>query len=157
MKFKTNITRNAIGGIIYLLGLFLVEMLFRPPAWDYIPRWLLWTTLLCFPVSYVMLIEPAIKRKRGLEKINNMYLMTYGQKILVDLTNCEITENSSKTESVITYKHSLDNKTGTFNSIPLPYDKDSLLLKLKNKKETIMYVDNKDRGKYFFDLDFIMD
>lgn len=155
MEFNTNTKRNTIGGVIYLLGIFLVEMLFRPPSWDYIPRWLLWTALLCFPISYVMLIEPAIKRKKGRDKINNMYLMTYGQKIFVDLSKCDITENSSKTESTFSYKHSLDNRTEIFNSLPMPYDNISLLLKLSDKKETIIYVDNKDRSKYFFDLDFI--
>jgi hypothetical protein len=156
MKFKTNITRNTIGGIIYLLGLLLVETLFRPPSWDYIPRWLLWTTLLCFPISYVFLIEPAIKRKKGRDKINNMYLITYGQKIHVDLSKCEVTENSSKTESTVIYECSIDNRIITFNSAPLPYDKEFVLKKIRNKNETTIYADNKDKNKYFFDLDFII-
>lgn len=84
-----------------------------------------------------------------------MYLMTYGQRIHVDLTKCSVTENSSKTESTVIYECSIDNKTNKFNSAPLPYDKDFVLTKIKNQKETTIYADNKDKNKYFFDLDFI--
>jgi hypothetical protein len=138
------------------VGLIFIEVLFGPPpSFDHIPRWLIFTTLLCLLIGYFLgLVRPALKRKKDSEKINNIYLMTYGQSIPVDLNKCDVIENS-KTESILVYKYSADNKTETFSTRPLPFDKSSLLSKIQSKKQTYVYVDNKDRSKYYFDIDFI--
>jgi hypothetical protein len=149
--------RIKIGGLFVITGLLFVQAVFGPPSTaDLFPSWLIWTMLIIIPVGYfLVLIRPAIKRKQDSEKINNMYLMTYGQKIPVDLSKCDVTENPSKTESVLIYKHSSDNKTEIFSTQSLPFDKNALSSKLRDKKQTFVYIDNKDRSKYFFDADFV--
>jgi hypothetical protein len=53
------------------------------------------------------------------------------------------------------YKHITDQQTETFIAPSFPYDKPFLLSKFKVRKDTMVYVDNKDRTKYFFDIDFV--
>ncbi len=151
--------RIRIGGFLAITGLLFVQAVFGPPPIvDLLPKWLVWTMLICIPVGYfLVLIRPAIKRKKESEKISNMYLMTYGQKITVDLSKCDITESPSKTVSILIYKYTADDKTETFSTKSLPFDKNSLFPKLQDKKQTFVYVDNKDRNKYFFDIDFVLD
>lgn len=150
--------RIKIAGFLILSGLFLFDLLFSPPQiFDNLPRWLILTILGSIIFGYfLLLINPTIKRKKDTEKISNMYLMTYGQKISVDLTKCEVTENSS-TESILTYIHYLDNNTEKFNTKPIPLDKRVIQSKLNDKKSTFIFVDNKDRTRYFFDIEFIYD
>jgi hypothetical protein len=155
MEIKSDtVLRIKVGNILAIIGLGYFYFIGQPGGdFGYIPRWITLTALICLIVGYLLLlIAPRLKRKKDSEKINNMYLMTYGQKIPVDLSKCDVTENSSKTESVLVYKHSADE---IFSTQSLPFDKNALSPKLQDKKLTFVYIDNKDRSKYFFDVDFV--
>lgn len=145
-----------IGTTLALTGFLFLYTIGQPAGIGHIPRWIPITALVFLMFGLIILIEPKLKRKKESEKINNIYLMIYGQKITVDLSNCELKENFDLTEFILTFKYSSDNRSELFSSSILRLNKNFLLSKLQSKKQTFIYVDNRDRSKYFFDTDFLI-
>jgi hypothetical protein len=103
-------------------------------------------------------------------------LKDIGEKIIVDLDNCDFKSNSYEVEmpdmqtqydsfegpehrmktenvqqSIVTYLHMSGSRTESFQSPVFPID----LVSLKThiiKKELVLYIDRKDRSHYYFEL-----
>jgi len=58
-------------------------------------------------------------------------------------------------QSVLVFKYENNGQTETFYSGIIPKEIITLRFKLDEKKETTLYVDRKDRSRYYFDLDFL--
>jgi hypothetical protein len=65
------------------------------------------------------------------------------------------TENVQTNQSVLIFKLERNNKTETYISNILPFERVTLLFKLDSKMVTTLYVDKNDRSKYYFDLEFL--
>ncbi len=58
-------------------------------------------------------------------------------------------------QSVLVFKNERNGKTETFISRIIPKERATLMFKLSDKKETTLYVDKKNRSRYYFDLEFL--
>lgn len=64
-------------------------------------------------------------------------------------------EGVEMTVSIIEYKYATGGKEIRFLSEPISSSRESLLLKLDQKKSTYIYFDPNDYSSYFFDLEFL--
>ena len=71
------------------------------------------------------------------------------------LSNIGNAEKIHVFQTVLIYTVDINGKIIKFSSRILPYDRINLLFKLDKQKETILYVDKKNREMYYFDLDFL--
>ncbi len=140
--------------------------------------------------------SPTVKEQQENDRLKCLIddIKTNGDKIKVDLSQCDIKENNyveekekhgtgnyittldierniqawnaltdstKNTERVQVYQAVLifninhAGKAEKFVSRVIPFDRATLLFKLDNQKETTLYVDKKDRCKYYFDLEFL--
>ena len=58
-------------------------------------------------------------------------------------------------QAVLIFKTTRSGKDVEFTSGILPYDRETLLLKMFAQKETTIYIDHDDPGRYYFDLEFL--
>jgi hypothetical protein len=131
------------------------------------------------PTGIVFILYGSGKMNRQDQSMNTQahhHLKDTGEKIIVDLDNCDFKSNSYEVEipdmrtqydsfegpehrmqteniqqSMFTYIHLSGSKTESFQSPIFPID----LVSLKThiiKKELVLYVDRKDRSNYYFEL-----
>jgi hypothetical protein len=58
--------------------------------------------------------------------------------------------------SVLVYRHFYHGRNETFISPPIPLEKETLLFKLAMHNETTIYIDRRNRKRYYFDIEFLM-
>ena len=93
------------------------------------------------------------RQRKNSERITNMYLKTYGNKVAVDLSLCKISNTSDKI--VIEYQTEFNGEPKIFLTSIVHNDIDKVRQKIINKQNTILYVDNKDINKYYLDTEFL--
>lgn len=92
-------------------------------------------------------------QKKDSEKISNLYLKTYGSKLSVDLSKCEIADTKDKL--IIKYQTEFNGQTKIFSASVAHNSLDKIRQKIINKKDTILYIDCKDSTKYYLDTEFL--
>ena len=193
--------RRILAYILFAFG-FLIITFFRKysgtvipyPSLFYLLGFIIFLGGLLF-LRYTPTTKETNLQKQMAETIND--LKENGERIKVDLTQCEIKENNYTEEqekygysnelltfdferqiqawnaigggsrrnikevrveqSTIVYYHQ-NNRTGQtekFVSRIIPKNKITLSFYLDSQKQTILYVDNTNRNKYYFDLDFL--
>lgn len=193
--------RRIISYILFVLGLLIV-LFFRKYSGELIPYPFLFYLSgfgMLFSGFLLLRYTPTATQSNVQKKVSEaiIYLKTKGERIAVDLTQCEIKEHhyieeanhteypndllkfavehyvpalsiiegTSKNniqkvnviQTILIY-HYYNNRTGeneTFISRVIPKDKITLTFYLDKQKYTSLFVDNADRSKYYFDLDFL--
>ncbi|NVN94207.1 MAG: hypothetical protein HXX18_02865 [Bacteroidetes bacterium] len=191
--------RRIIAYILFLFGLLTVTF-FRKYSGNIIPfPFLFWIIGIAMFIGGWALLRftPTIKESKENEKIKILInqLIENGEKIIVDLSKCDIKTNNYTEEqsnyggrndittldierniqawnalggdsikntkivevyqSVLVYKNQHDGNIETFISRVINKEKTTLMFKLVDKKETILYIDKNDRSRYYFDLEFL--
>ena len=143
-----------IGSIIlaeYFFNLsYFIGLLFRDPDDFDISLFKICLSLLIIGFM-IMFTIPSLRNRKAKEKTGSLYLMTYGEKIQVDLTECHVKEifETEIPQFALVFQN--------FKSEVLTISKEELEEKLLKQKLTFIYVDKRDRTKYCFDVDFLLD
>jgi len=181
--------KRILGYILCALG-FIIILFFKKYAGNSIPY-----PVLILPTGAILLfigvillwVTPTYGEYKATQKLKNSEtdLQENGEKIQVDLTQCEIKENDYYDTQLVAGKRSSDLSTDPlirnaeiekqtevdqavfiythrhsaheekFNSPVIHRTGDDLKIALFLQKTTTLYVDKTDRSKYYFDLDFL--
>ena len=149
-----------IGAILLFLAWFIAQAFFSAPA-EQNPAIGVPVAKICLVLSLtgfgLIIIRALIgfksRQKKNSERISNMYLKTYGNKINVDLSVCLVTNTADKT--TIEYKTEINGETKKFISEIATTDIKKVQQKITDTKVTTLYIDTKDNNKYYLDTEFL--
>jgi len=180
--------RRLIAYFLYGLG-FITIVFFRNYAGHIIPYpslfWLIGFAM--FLAGWrVLNFSPTFNELTNGQKLNRLYeeLKINGERIIVDLTKCEIKTNNYTLEqtvggsreqfwnvvggdsdknvtqlkiiqSVLVYTNDNYGNPETFTSALINKDKISLSFLLEAQKHATIYVDRRNRSNYYFDVEFL--
>ena len=181
-------SRQIIAYIVIIVGVLGTIFFGNYTGFEHTVRLVLWYVFILINILGLYLwVNAFINRKKKRDKRAEgiiKYLKEDGEKILVDLSKCEIKENdytmqadrlslgktavldamydSSKNiksidinQCVLIYIHSHNGVDEKFISPIIARTRDDLRIKLYLVKTTSIYVNKNDRSKYYFDLDFL--
>ena len=170
-------SRQIIAYIVIIVGVLGTIFFGNYTGFEHTVRLVLWYVFILINILGLYLwVNAFINRKKKRDKRAEgiiKYLKEDGEKILVDLSKCEIKENDytmqadrlslGKTAVLdAMYDSSKNIKSIDINQCVLIYihshnarTRDDLRIKLYLVKTTSIYVNKNDRSKYYFDLDFL--
>jgi hypothetical protein len=168
-------------GVLFILFGFIVHLFFTHYDGRLIPypalMHLLGIALIPAGIVFILYGFGKMSRQDQLKQTQaHHYLKDTGEKIIIDLDNCDFKSNSYEVEipdittqydsfegpehrmktenvqqSMLTYNYLAGSRTESFQSPVFPIE----LVSLKTyiiKKELVLYIDRKDRSNYYFEL-----
>jgi len=185
----------------FLFGIGTIIYIFSAKYTGALPyRIIFWATgIIMYIIGYrIIKYGPSFRKQKALKRLQEIIsdLKENGEKIVVDLSKCEIRENNyyeneeewddidsadflslnfarqfnflnqlaynpirakdgEIDQTELLYVHNHKGVEEKFHSNVIPRSSDDLRIKLYLVKTTSLYVDKKDRSRYYFDLDFL--